>query len=300
MGSGPFFGQAVFLEVSGQGGWLHIDRGPGLPTGSYDRFDLFPQISVPLSIAPWLSLDSSVGGRITTYGESLSADGTTLLPERYNRLALATDFQLTGPSFSRLFDWSIGPFKKWKHVIEPRVEWGYLAGRDDFSRTPLFDEIDSLTATNSLRYSLLQHLLAKGDKGGSREIAWDSHFGQVTAASVTAILSGNDRSLALSLFDSHPVIIPAEADPGASAQLRISGGTPILPRRLRLDVEANYDLTKGKMLESRSLLTLSASCFRILVEYRDLRTGETPSRDFRIALTLKNVGSFLDFTGSLP
>ena len=54
------------------------------------------------------------------------------------------------------------------------------------------------------------------------------------------------------------------------------------------------------MLESRSLLTLQASCFRILVEYRDLRTGTTPSRDFRVALTLKNVGSFLDFTGSLP
>ena len=95
------------------------------------------------------------------------------------------------------------------------------------------------------------------------------------------------------------MIVPAE---GArrSAQLRISGGLPILPKRLRFDVEANYDLTKGKMLESRSLLTLSASCFRILVEYRDLRTGDTPSRDYRVALTLKNVGSFLDFTGSLP
>ena len=346
----PFFGQAVFLEVSAQGGYLHTDRGPGQPVGSYDRFDLFPQVSVPLSVAPWLSLDASAGGRVTTYGKSLSADGTALLAERYTREALVTDLQLTGPSFSRLFDWSLGPFRKWKHVIEPRAEWAYLAGRDDFSQTPLFDEIDSLTQTNALRYSLLQHLLAKGETGGSREVAsfeiarfyyfllpgeksppgpgryaqrssptdfilrvsaaqglnfdsrvtWDTHFGQVTAASITAILTGGERTLALSLFDSHPVVIPAEADPGASAQLRISGGTPILPRRLRFDVEANYDLTQGKMLESRSLLTLQASCFRILVEYRDLRTGTTPSRDFRVALTLKNVGSFLDFTGSLP
>ena len=150
-----------------------------------------------------------------------------------------TDLQLTGPSFSRLFDWSLGPFRKWKHVIEPRAEWAYLAGRDDFSQTPLFDEIDSLTQTNALRYSLFQHLLAKGEKGGSREVAsfeiarfyyfllpgekspsgpgpvaqrssptdfilrvsaaqglnfdsrvtWDTHFGQVTAASITAILT---------------------------------------------------------------------------------------------------------------
>jgi hypothetical protein len=111
---------------------------------------------------------------------------------------------------------------------------------------------------------------------------------------VTAALSGAERSLALSLFDSHLV------GSDASAQLRVSGGMPILPRRLRFDVEANYDLTKGRMLESRSLLTVQAACFKILAEYRDLRTGDVPSRDFRVALTLKNVGSFLDFTGSLP
>jgi LPS-assembly protein len=346
----PFFGQALFVELSSQAGFLHTDRGPGLPSGSYDRFDLFPRVNVPFAFAPWLSLEASAGVRFTTYGKSLSADGTELLPERYDREALTTDLQLTGPSFSRLFDWSLGPFRKWKHVIEPRVEWAALWGRDDFTKTPLFDEIDSLVETNGIRYSLLQHLLAKGETGGSREIAsfeiarnyyfllpgentpggagpvaqrssptdfilrvnaaqgfnfdgrvtWDTHFNQMTAAGITAVLSGGDRSLALSLFDSHPVIIPAEADPGASAQLRISGGTPILPKRLRLDAEANYDLTKGKMLESRWLLTVQASCFRILLEYRDLRTGDTPSRDFRLALTLRNVGSFLDFTGSLP
>jgi LPS-assembly protein len=346
----PLFGQSVFIEMSGQAGMLRVDRGPGQPSGTYDRFDLFPQVSVPLSIAPWLSLNAAFGGRLTSYGMSLSADGTTLLPERYNREALTTDLQVTGPSFSRLFDWSLGPFKKWKHVLEPRAEWTTLTGRDDFASTPLFDEIDSLTPTNALRYSLLQHLLAKGDTGGSREIAsfeiaryyyfrlpgegtaygptpgvqstsptdfilrvnaaqglnfdsrvtLDTHFSQMTSASVTAVLTGGERSLALSLFDSHPVVLPPGVDPGASAQLRIAGGLPILPKRLRFDVEANYDLTLGKMLESRSLLTLQASCFKILVEYRDLRAGDTPSRDFRVALTLRNVGSFLDFTGSLP
>jgi LPS-assembly protein len=346
----PFFGQSVFLEVDAQGGVLHVDRGANQPKGTYDRFDLFPRITAPLSIAPWLSLEASVAPRLTTYGRSLSTDGTTLLPERYTREALATELQLTGPSFSRLFDWKAGGFTKFKHVVEPRAEWVTLSGRDDFSQTPLFDEIDSLQPANALRYSLFQHLLAKGETGGSREVAsfeiarfyyfklpgegtlygpsptaqrssptdfilrvnaaqglnfdsrvtWDTHYGQVTSASVTAILTGGERALALSLFDSHPVVIPAESDPGASAQLRVAGGMPLVPKRLRLDAEANYDLTKGKMLESRWLMTYSASCFRILAEYRDLRTGDRPSRDYRIALTLRNVGSFLDFTGSLP
>jgi LPS-assembly protein len=346
----PFFGQAVFVEASAQGGVLRMDRGAGLPSGTYDRFDLFPKVNVPLSLFPWLSLEGTAGVRLTTYGKSLSPDGTSLEDIRYNREALSTTASLTGPAFSRLFEGTLGPFTKFKHVIEPRVTWGTLTGRDDFASTPLFDEIDSLVPTNVIRYSLLQHLLAKGNEGGSREIAsfevarqyfvklpgegtaagpapdaqrsspwdfilrvnattalnldvrttWDSHAGQVTAASVTAALTGAERALALSLFDSHPVVIPAQLDPGASAQLRVSGGMPILPRRLRFDVEANYDLTKGRMIESRSLLTVQAACFKILAEYRDLRTGEVPSRDFRVALTLKNVGSFLDFTGSLP
>ncbi|HEX7528173.1 MAG TPA: LPS assembly protein LptD, partial [Thermoanaerobaculia bacterium] len=346
----PFFGQAVFVEASAQGGVLRTDRGEGFPSGTYDRFDLFPKVNVPLSLFPWLSLEGTAGVRITSYGKSLSKGGASLTDERYDREALSTSFSLTGPSFSRLFEGKLGPFTKFKHVIEPRVTWEYLAGRDDFAATPLFDEIDSLIATNVIRYSLLQHLLGKGNEGGSREIAsfevarqyfvrlpgqstafpldpsvqksspvdfilrvnatsalnldvrttWDPHANQVTSASVTAVVSRAERSLALSLFDSHPVILPVELDPGASAQLRLAGGMPILPKRLRFDVEANYDLSKGRMLESRTLLTLQAACFKILAEYRDLRTGATPSRDFRVALTLKNVGSFLDFTGSLP
>lgn len=346
----PFFGQAVFVEASAQGGLLRTDRGEGLPSGTYDRFDLFPKVNVPLSLFPWLSLDGTAGVRLTSYGKSLSKDGSALADERYNRKALSTSLSLTGPSFSRHFEGRLGPFTKFKHVIEPRVTWEYLAGRDDFAATPLFDEIDSLVPANVIRYSLLQHLLAKGDQGGSREIAsfevarryfvrlpgegtaqgpvphaqrsspwdfilrvnatsslnldvrttWDSHANQVTSASVTAVMSRAERSLAFSLFDSHPVIVPAASDPGASAQLRVAGGMPILPKRLRFDVEANYDLSKGRMLESRTLLTLQAACFKILAEYRDLRTGDAPSRDFRVALTLKNVGSFLDFTGSLP
>lgn len=346
----PFFGQSVFVEASGQAGFLSTDRGNGLPAGTYDRLDFFPKVNVPLSLFPWLSLEGTAGVRITNYGKSLAPDGITLVDKAYNREALSTEVSLTGPSFSRLFEGKLGPFTKFKHVIEPRIIWDYLAGRDDFAPTPLFDEIDSLIRTNVIRYSLLQHFLAKGDQGGSREIAsfeiarsyymrlpgestafpldasvqksspldfilrvnatsalnldmrttWDPHANQVTSASVTAMMSKAERSLSLSLFDSHPVIVPAELDPGASAQLRFAGGMPILPKRLRFDVEANYDLSKGRMLESRTLLTLQAACFKILAEYRDLRTGNVPSRDFRVALTLKNVGSFLDFTGSLP
>ena len=74
----PFFGQAVFVEASAQGGVLRSDRGEGLPSGTYDRFDLFPKVNVPLSLFPWLSLEGTAGVRITSYGKSLSPDGYAL------------------------------------------------------------------------------------------------------------------------------------------------------------------------------------------------------------------------------
>lgn len=63
-------------------------------------------------------------------------------------------------------------------------------------------------------------------------------------------------------------------------------------------MQGNYDISKGKMLETRTLLTYEGSCYKILAEYRDLRIGATPQQDFRIGLNLKNLGSFLDFNGS--
>ncbi|HEX5856325.1 MAG TPA: LPS assembly protein LptD, partial [Thermoanaerobaculia bacterium] len=96
----PFFGQAVFVEASAQGGVLNTNRGAGLPSGTYDRFDLFPKVNVPLSLFPWLSLEGTAGVRITSYGKSLAPDGSSLTDERYNREALSTEVSLTGPAFS--------------------------------------------------------------------------------------------------------------------------------------------------------------------------------------------------------
>ena len=350
-----FFGQHVFLEVAAQAGLLRASRGDFQPSGTYDREDFFPKVSIPLSPVPWLSVEADIGGRVTTYGKSVSDDQTALVDSRYTRELFSVGVQASGPSFSRIFDVSWGPWTKVKHVIEPRVDYEYVSDPGDLAKTPLFDEIDALSPQHVLKYGLVQRLIAKGKQGGSREIAsleisrpyyfklpgegtaagpnptltknapwdvtlrvnataglnfdaratYDAHFSQLTAASLTANVAGKDWSAAVSLFDSHPVAVPPPPDVfvpdiPASAQLRFGGGAYIIPKRLRLDALANYDLTEGRMLESRWLLTVEAGCFKILAEYRDLRVGSTPSRDYRLALTLKNIGNFLDFTGSLP
>ncbi len=349
----PVFSQGAFVEANGQAGLLYADRGPGQPSGTYSRFDIFPKVAVPLPIAPWLSAQASGGARLTSYGKSLDPTATLLLPETYNRLYGTAGLELTGPSFSRIFDVKWGDFTKLKHVIEPRIDYSWQSDPGDLSRTPLFDEIDAVTATNSVRYALVQRLLAKAEKGSAREIAsleigqtysftlpgagtsfgpsplasklgtidtvlrvvagpgfnldgrasWDMKASQLTSSSVTTNWVSGESSAALSYFYSNPVVAPpppgVDVPSASSSQIRFFGGVPILKKLLRLDVSANYDLTNGKMLESRSLLTFQGSCYKILVEYRDIRVGTIPSRDFRIALNLKNIGNFLDVRGSL-
>ena len=332
------FGNAIFVEAETSGGFLRSIRPPGQPAGAYERVDLFPKVSAPLSPVPWLSLQADAGYRLTQYGASVSADGASLTDEAYTRTTAVAGLELTGPSFARIFDVNLGKFTKLKHILEPRVEYQYQTDPGDLSRTPVFDEIDTIVPSHSVRYSLVQRLLGKEKSGVSREIAsleiarfhyfelpvgslpttatdspldailrvnagpslnfdaratWDLKAGVVTSTSVSASLGSALRSLRFSYYDSRPVgSLP-------STQLRFGGGSAVLPKLLRLDLEANYDVAQGRMLEWRSLLTWEASCFKILGEYRDLRIGAIPTRDFRIGLNLKNIGCFLDFTGRI-
>lgn len=349
----PVLRESAFVEATGQAALLSSDRGPYQPSGTYGRFDLYPRVALPLPIAPWLSAQASGGVRLTSYGRSQNRVGTELLPEAYNRFYGVADVELTGPSFSRIFDVSWGDITKVKHVIEPRLDYAFQSDPGDLWRTPLFDEIDAVAATNAIRYAIVQRLLAKGARGSAREVAslevgstyyftlpgagtnfgpsplaqhlgtldatlrvvagtglnldtrasWDLKASQLVSSSLTANWAYREAAAALSLFYSNPVTPPPP--PGvvlpsvSSSQIRFFGGTPVIPRLLRFDVAANYDLTNGKMLESRTLLTFQGSCYKVLLEYRDIRIGTTPSRDFRLALNLKNIGSFLDLRGSL-
>ncbi len=349
----PVLSESVYVEATGQAALLSADRGPSQPSGTYGRFDLFPHLAVPVPIAPWLSAQASGGARLTSYGMSQNQAGTALLPEAYNRFFGDAEMEVTGPSFSRIFNVSWGDITKVKHVIEPRFDYAFQSDPGDLWRTPLFDEIDAVVATNALRYSLVQRLLAKGAQGSAREVAslevgstyyftlpgtgttygpsplashfgtldttlrvvagtgfnldarasWDLKAGQWVSSSLTTNWTHKEAAVALSLFYSNPVTVPPS--PGvvvpsaSSSQIRFFGGTPVIPRLLRFDLAANYDLTNGKMLESRALLTFLGSCYKVLFEYRDIRIGTVPSRDFRVALSLKNIGSFLDLRGSL-
>lgn len=155
----------LYAALEGSLSNLFVNRGPNLPHGSYLREDLYPVLSLPFKNIPWLSLTASGGPRWTHYSDSLTPPGDatrTFSGLALNRWFWEGGLSMVGPSFSRIYDFSFGPFEKWKHVIEPRVDYNYRQDISNLGTVPDFDEVDFQAGRSSLRYALVNRLLAKG------------------------------------------------------------------------------------------------------------------------------------------
>src|SRR5262249_3730573 len=148
---------------------LFMNRGRNNAHGDYFRGDIHPLLSFPLKDIPWLSVTVKGGGRATYYSDTVSP--LTLTGQDFTGRSLTRTYgeggvSLVGPSFSRIYEFTIGSLTRWKHVIEPRVDYNYVStvrtsDDTDLSNIPSFDEIDSVFGQNSIRYALVNRLLAK-------------------------------------------------------------------------------------------------------------------------------------------
>ncbi len=135
-------------------------RQPGFRTAPLvGRLDLAPTMTMPLQWQGW-SLQPAVTLRDTFYTQRLYPSVEVAEDEILNRKSLEASVDLRPPAISRVFGrpW-LG--RKWKHVIEPRIRYDYVAGIDNFARIERFDWADVLTNTNELEYSIVNRLYAK-------------------------------------------------------------------------------------------------------------------------------------------
>ena len=156
IGESPFF---FALESSAS--WLYINRGPNLPRGDYARADVHPTLSLPWKRIPWLSITAHAGGRLTQYTDSTDTAETKFTGNGLTREYGEAGVSLVGPSFSRIYDAEIGPYAKFKHVIEPRVDYNWISEVSSPERIPQYDEVDVPLGTNQIRYALVNRLLAR-------------------------------------------------------------------------------------------------------------------------------------------
>ncbi|MCY3971412.1 MAG: LPS assembly protein LptD [Acidobacteria bacterium] len=171
----------LYLQLNSSLHYFDVNRSVRLQ-GRYGRANLSPEISVPVVAKTWLSLSLSAGGHVTWYGDSLfnATERRATAPETYFRgedllrLVPTAGAEIVGPGFSRIFELGEGGrYSRMKHLIEPRITYGFFEGFDDRVRIPLFDEIDIQRGHNSARISLFNRFLVKPadeESGGAFEI----------------------------------------------------------------------------------------------------------------------------------
>jgi LPS-assembly protein len=164
----------VFLSLESSLSYLYVNRGANLPRGSYGRGDFHPTFSLPWKRIPWLSVTAKLGGRWTGYTDSTDEGQTHFESSSFARRYGEAGLSIVGPSFSRIFDAELGRFGKFKHIIEPRIDYAYVSEVSDPARIPAFDEVDLALGRNEVRYAVVNRLLARPadpKKGSAEEIA---------------------------------------------------------------------------------------------------------------------------------
>lgn len=126
------------------------------------------------------------------------------------------------------------------------------------------------------------------------ETAYNTLFGELERTSVSGSFGfGRSSNLGLRWTTRKD----AESGETRAHQVRFSSRFPIVPRRLTLSTSVNYDIERSMLQLQRYVFAYRGSCFQMSLEASDYRTGTRRDTEYRFLLTLKNVGTFLDFTG---
>lgn len=335
----------LYVSAVGVADEFNIDRSPSL-RGSYGRFDLFPTVSLLMPGLAWLNVTPNFGVRETYYSHTYHLNALnhlpeTLVPEPLSRTYTTAGVAIVGPSFSRV--WARADGGKVKHLIEPRIDYGYVSNPGDGTRIPLFDEKDFVLVTNRLRATLGNRVFLKTPTMGSREIvtfeiAQDYSFStpltpalppahpsqrgplnlwlRAQPAPTTALdaraafdpITKNllNTAVAGTLFQGpanmnmtwYTAYNPANGDV-ISSQARLFAGFSPTAKPWRLETQFAYDIHFKKLLEQRFVLRWRGSCWSLYAEVRDYKIAPFKTRDYRIALDLTGLGTFLDIRGGL-
>jgi LPS-assembly protein len=135
-------------------------------SGEIERLDLRPELVLPLAFGGWHML-SFVAAEETLYSRSRKEPyGPNATPVELttpiNRGSFEMNVDIRPPVLERTFEvparwrWLLG--SEVRHTIEPRVNYKNVHGVDNFLGILRFDDLDLLTDTDELQYSLLQHL----------------------------------------------------------------------------------------------------------------------------------------------
>jgi LPS-assembly protein len=162
----------VWFSFNSSAGFLDRTQ-PEFQTPNFtSRLDVYPEVNTAFHFDGF-SLTASGAIRETEYSNSFVNNVVT--SQNLLRSAREFDVHLIPPAFEKIFDspkWLGG--KKVKHVIEPRVDYKFVDGIDNFNRIIRFDENDIMSDTDQVTLSLTNRLFVKDKDGNVSEVmSWE-------------------------------------------------------------------------------------------------------------------------------
>ena len=226
---------------------------PGIDTPQFvERSEIAPRVVVPLHLGPWLGATTSFTGRATSYGGELAGSAyQDFLTHRYTE---ELNVDLRPPTLDRIWETNAG---KWKHTIEPEIDYNYVRGVRDFAQFVLFDEDETLTDTNDLVYSITQRLLHRsGDAPANDVVTWkitqayyfDPTFGGALVPGTRNVFQALDMITPFAFADQ-----PRRFSPINSDLLITPGG--------RYDAEIRFDIdtVRHRITTAEALMKIRAT-----------------------------------------
>lgn len=126
------------------------------------------------------------------------------------------------------------------------------------------------------------------------DLSYNTLFKQLQSRSFTGGVDWNGgNSVDLTWFTTY---LPQSGEVNGD-QIRVTTGLNVIPRRLRLEAQVAYDLDRANLQHQRYVASWTSQCWGLRLEVRDQSVGDLHNRDYRLSISLKNVGTFLDLTG---
>jgi LPS-assembly protein len=148
-------------DVAAEG--LHRAEQGFVTPGVVGRFDIDPNISLPLLFKGWM-FRPEVDLRNTVYTQQqtlLQAQNQQAASHNVlNRRTIETAVEIRPPALAKVFGGTLAG-RTVKHTIEPRLVYRYSNGVENFGGVIRFDYRDILSNTNELEYGLTQRLYLK-------------------------------------------------------------------------------------------------------------------------------------------
>ncbi|HEV2495894.1 MAG TPA: hypothetical protein VG204_22920 [Terriglobia bacterium] len=132
---------------------------PGFESDITDRVDFHPQITLRTKPFWGFHFTPTVGVDATRYGTSLRPDHHPI-----DRALGEFSADLRPPSLDKIFSKPLWGYRI-KHVIEPDIRYRLVraSDREDIDNIIRYDDVDILSETNELEYSLTNSLLVRKD-----------------------------------------------------------------------------------------------------------------------------------------